>query len=105
LLKIDLDVEEEEIARKFLAIALYYSQKSFSAKVLFAEMLNVWGISSMAQVEKLGEYSFKLEFHGEEEKAKVLEGGPWRHTGDALIVVHYDGLTRPSDVCIDTIAL
>jgi hypothetical protein len=30
----------------------------------------------MAQVVKLGEYSFKLEFNKEEEKMKVLEGGP-----------------------------
>jgi hypothetical protein len=59
----------------------------------------------MAQVEKLGEYSFKLEFDKEEEKMKVLEGGPWRHKGDALIVVHYDGLTRPSEVYIDAITV
>jgi hypothetical protein len=59
----------------------------------------------MAQVKKLGEYSFKLEFDKEEEKMKVLEGGPWRHKGDALIVVHYDGLTRPSEVYIDAITV
>jgi hypothetical protein len=35
----------------------------------------------------------------------VLEGGPWRHKGDALIVVHYYGLTRLSEVRIDSIAL
>jgi hypothetical protein len=105
LLEIDLDGEEEEISRKFLAIVVYYSRKSFSAKYLFAEMMNAWGISSMGQIEKLGDYSFKLEFHKEEEKMKAVEGGPWRHKGDTLIVVHYDGMTRPSEVCIDSIGL
>jgi hypothetical protein len=37
---LEIDPEEEEIAQKFLAIVVYYSCKSFNAKVLFAEMLN-----------------------------------------------------------------
>jgi hypothetical protein len=40
VLEIDPEEEEEEIAQKFLAIAVYYSRKRFDAKVLFAEMLN-----------------------------------------------------------------
>jgi hypothetical protein len=48
---------------------------------------------------------FKLEFEKSEEKIRVIEGGPWRHKGDALIVAHYDGCTRPSEVRISNIAL
>jgi hypothetical protein len=35
----------------------------------------------------------------------MIKGGPWRHKGDALIVVHYDGLVRPSKVRIQSIGL
>jgi hypothetical protein len=49
--------------------------------------------------------TFKLEFNNEDGKRRVLEGGPRRHKGDALIVVHYYGLTRLSEVRIDSIAL
>jgi hypothetical protein len=105
LLEIDLDEEEEEISRKFLAIAVLYSRKSFNAKHLFVEMRNTWGISSMGHIEKLSDYSFKLEFHKEEEKMKAVEGGPWKHKGGTIVVVHYDGITRPSEVCIDSISL
>jgi agmatine/peptidylarginine deiminase len=59
-------------------------------------MLNAWGIPKLALVEKVGDYIFKLEFHKAKEKGRVLEGGPWRHKGDALIVTHYDGCTIPS---------
>jgi hypothetical protein len=83
---------------------VYYSCKSFSAKYLFAEMLNTWGISSMGQIEKIRDYNFKQEFQ-KEDKMKVVEGGLWRHKGDAIIVVHYDGMTRPSAVCVDSIGL
>jgi hypothetical protein len=56
-------------------------------------------------VEKLGEYSFKVEFMEDEEKRRVMDGCPWHHKGDALIIVHYDGLSRPSEVRIETIQL
>jgi hypothetical protein len=68
-------------------------------------MLNAWGIPNLVVVEKLGDYCFKLEFIKGEEKRRVVEGGPWRHKGDALIVMHYDRLAHPSEVCIDSIGL
>jgi hypothetical protein len=88
-----------------MAIAVFYSQKSYNPQFLFSDMVKAWGIPKLASMEKLGDYCFKLEFMQEEEKARVIEGGPWRHKGDALIVVHYDGSIRPSEVKIDTIQL
>jgi hypothetical protein len=86
-------------------MAIFYSRKSFNPKVLFADMLTAWGITKLSLAEKVGYYMFKLEFEKSEEKIRVLEGGLWRHKGDALIVVHYDGCTRPSEVRISNIAL
>jgi hypothetical protein len=68
-------------------------------------MVNAWGIQRLAAIKKLGDYIFKDEFISAEEKSRVLEGGPWRHKGDALIVTHYDGLVRPLEVRIKSIAL
>jgi hypothetical protein len=66
-------------------------------------MLSTRGISSLAFVEKLEDYSFKLEFkRGGEEKS--VGGGPGRHTGDTLIATHYDGWSRASEFTL-TIAL
>jgi hypothetical protein len=78
------------ISKKFLAIAVFYSRNIFSPQYLFLDMLSAQGISSLMLVEKLGDYSFKLEFNNEEEKKKVLGGRPWRHEGNALIVAHYN---------------
>jgi hypothetical protein len=68
-------------------------------------MVAAWEIQKMEAVEKVGDYNFRIQFSTEEEKNRVLEGGPWRHKGDAVIVVHYDGLTRPSEVHISSINL
>jgi hypothetical protein len=68
-------------------------------------MLLAWGIKKLGSVEKLGDYCFKLEFEKEEEKIRAIDGGLWRHRGGTLIVVHYVGLVRPSEVRIESIQL
>jgi hypothetical protein len=92
MLELDLDEEEAELSSKHMAIAVFYSRKSYNPRYLFSDMMAAWGVPKMATVENMRDYMFKLEFAKGGEKIKALEGGPWRHKGDALIVVHYDGL-------------
>jgi hypothetical protein len=47
ILEFDLEEEQDEIAQKFLAIAVYHSRKSFSAQYMFFDMLNAWGIAEL----------------------------------------------------------
>jgi hypothetical protein len=68
-------------------------------------MSSAWGIQKLAQVEKIGDYIFKIEFASVEEKQRIVERGPWRHEGDALILAHYDSLMCPSKIRILTIGL
>jgi hypothetical protein len=105
ILELDLGEDEAELSQKHLAMAIYYSCKSYNPKVLIAEMLNAWGIQKLVLAEKVGDYLFKLEFSREEEKMKVLDGGPWRHKGDVVILTNYDGFSRPSEIRITSIAL
>jgi hypothetical protein len=105
ILELDLGDADEELVKKHMAIAIYYSQKSFNPQYLFFEMMSACGIQSLASLKKIEDYTFKLEFHREEEKVRVIEGGPWRHKGDVLIVMHYDGFSRPSEIRVENIAL
>jgi hypothetical protein len=68
--------DEAEQSNKHLAMAIYYSRKSYNPRVLMTEMLNAWGIQKLVLVEKVGDYLFKMEFNKEEEKLRVLDGGP-----------------------------
>jgi hypothetical protein len=83
-----------------LGIAVYYSRKSYNPQILFSDMLTAWGIQNLAAIEKLGDFMYKIEFNHEEEKVRVIEGVPWRHKGDALLVAHCDGLLRASEIRI-----
>jgi hypothetical protein len=104
-IEIELDEEEAVESSRVLGIAVYYSKKSYNPQVLFSDMINAWHVKELNAVEKLGDYMFKIEFFKEEDMARVLEGGAWRHKGDALLVAHYDGLLRPSEIRIQSIRL
>jgi agmatine/peptidylarginine deiminase len=95
-----LGEDDDESPLQHLDMVVYYSGKSYNPKVLITEMLNAWGIQKLVLAKKVGDYLFKLEFGREEDKRRVLEGGPWRHKGDAFILTHYDGLARPSEIRI-----
>ncbi|CAN6381037.1 unnamed protein product [Urochloa humidicola] len=62
-----------------------------------------WNVESPLPVKWLGDNRFIVEFESEQQHNFVVNGGPWRHKGDALIVVLYDGFTRPSEVVIDAV--
>ncbi|KAK3141904.1 hypothetical protein QOZ80_4BG0339680 [Eleusine coracana subsp. coracana] len=86
-------------------MACIYSKKSFHPRTMFEDMKLAWGIPDLAPVEKLADKVFLVSFASDEEKKRVVEGGPWRHKGDTLIVVAHDRLVRPSEVKIHSIAL
>ncbi|CAN6320039.1 unnamed protein product [Urochloa humidicola] len=68
-------------------------------------MIIAWRLDRLRPVRKLEGNRFIIEFETEDEYNYVINGGPWKHKGDALIVVPYDGITRPSEVIIDSVNL
>lgn len=95
------DVEEESRVQ-WLAVARFYSARIVKARAMFAELSNAWGEVCFREI---GDNRFLLEFASENSLNIALSGGPWKFRGDALIVVRYDGLSRLSDVVIDSIPL
>jgi hypothetical protein len=88
---IDPTVEEGAQAPVWFAMARYYS-RILNPKGLFDEMGATWRLERPIMVIKLDENKFILEFDTEHHYQYALNGGPWRHKGDALIMVPYDGL-------------
>ncbi|TVU12618.1 hypothetical protein EJB05_46269, partial [Eragrostis curvula] len=103
--EVDLGEMEEETKNKWWAIARYYSSKAYNVRGLFAEMSRHWGLTEQIQAKNLNLNRFMLEFNSEKLFKYVTNGGPWKHKGDALIVVPYDGWSKPSEVCIESISL
>ncbi|CAL4995993.1 unnamed protein product [Urochloa decumbens] len=66
-------------------------------------MEKAWHAKRPLPVQRLENNRYIMEFESEHMYNYVLNGGPWRHKGDALIVVSYDGFCRPSEVVIDAV--
>jgi hypothetical protein len=91
VVQFDLENEDVQAEAKSLVMAGFYSGKKYNVGGLFEEMRVAWGLQSMNPVQVLGDNKFLLKFDSEVIKQHVLQGGPWRHKGDGLIVVAYDG--------------
>ncbi|CAN6301468.1 unnamed protein product [Urochloa humidicola] len=66
-------------------------------------MEKAWNASRTLSVQRLENNRFIIELESVQMYNFVIHGGPWRHKGDALIVVPYDGFRRPSEVVIDAV--
>jgi hypothetical protein len=98
----DPAADADQQAPIWFAMARFYSSIQ-NPRGLFEEMGAAWRLERPITVRKLGDNRFILEFDSEQHYLYALNGGPWRHKGDALIVVPYDGVSRPSEVVIDSI--
>lgn len=48
---------------------------------------------------------FIITFSVEGDYNFVLQGGPWIHRGDALLVAEFDGLTCPSKILLNSVPI
>jgi hypothetical protein len=83
-------------------VARYYSSHSFPVNVFFADLFRIWGDGTARDV---GNNRYLLEFSTENSLDFAIRGGPWSFRGDAVIMVRYDGLTKLSEVAIESIPL
>ncbi|CAN6171060.1 unnamed protein product [Urochloa humidicola] len=99
----DFDPQEgkEDEPLRWFAMARFYSSQS--SRGLFDEMAKAWNASRPIPMQGLENNRYIIEFESEVLYNFVINGGPWRHKGDGLIVVPYDGLRRPSEVVIDAV--
>jgi hypothetical protein len=73
--------------------------------VYWCDLVNKRKMSAQTQNRCTRINRYLLEFPMERALNFVLSKGPWTSKGDALLVVRYDGLSRMSEVVIDTILL
>ncbi|KAK3140075.1 hypothetical protein QOZ80_5AG0395280 [Eleusine coracana subsp. coracana] len=104
---IDIDIVStaEELKGRWLTVALFYSNQRVNPKNLFLDMSAAWGLRSLAIVRDIDRNKFLVELDSAKTFEYVTKGGPWRYKGEALIVVPYDGVSKATDLVINSIAL
>ncbi|KAK3165511.1 hypothetical protein QOZ80_1AG0034070 [Eleusine coracana subsp. coracana] len=107
---IDIDVADVEAAvdglkSRWLVIGLFYTKMRYNPRYLWEDISVTWGLKVPAPVRELEQNRFLIEFDCERTFNFVTTGGPWRHKGEAFIVVPYDGVSRATEMSINSIAL
>lgn len=102
---IEVVIEEEEVqkAGQWTILARFYSLKSPNLAALFEDMRRAWRLRSDMTYKSLRDNLFIISFGAEGDYRFVIQGGPWIHRGDALLVAEFDGITCPSKVTLDVI--
>jgi hypothetical protein len=107
----DIVFEEEgplsaEVTR-WLAIARVFTEGEYSSFWFFKNMRSAWDLSQDVKIRSLDKNLHTLQFTclatqkkftclGDWER--VMEGGPWQFRGNPMLIVPYDGFTKPSEI-------
>ena len=71
------DEEAVQMQPRWMAVARYYSGKTYLTWGLFNELNSVWGKEETIPVRKLGDKKFLVQFDSERLWKRVIGGGPW----------------------------
>lgn len=94
---IEVNIEEDEMkqAAQWTTLARFYSMRIPNQTALFDGMSRAWRLRADMNYKSLRDNLFIISFKSEGDYKFVLQGGPWLHKGDALLVAEFDGLTPP----------
>ncbi|BAH93890.1 Os07g0417800, partial [Oryza sativa Japonica Group] len=101
------NIEDEEIKQDgiWTVLARFYSLRNPNQTALFEDMSRAWRLRSDMTHKSLRDNLFIITFSTEGDYKFVLQGGPWLHKGDALLVAAFDGLTCPSKIPLETVPI
>lgn len=93
------------MCRKWTILARFYSLKFPNQVALFEDMGRAWRLRAEMSYKSLKDNLFIVTFNAEGDHKFVLQGGPWIHRGDALIVADFNGLLSPSMVPLESVPI
>lgn len=100
-----LEDDEVQLAGQWTVLSRFYSLRSPNQAALFDDMKRAWRLRANMKVKSLRDNMFIITFSSEGDYNFVLQGGPWLHRGDALLVAKFDGLTSPSMVPLEFVPI
>lgn len=104
---VEIEIEENEVqkAGQWTILARFYSLKFPNQSALFEDMRRAWRLRAEMSYKSLKDNLFIVSFNAEGDYNFVLQGDPWLHRGDALLVAEFNGLLNPSMVNLDTVPI
>jgi hypothetical protein len=89
-------------ATRCLAIAKVCTDRGFSDFWFYKNMRTAWDLAQEVKFRSLENNLYTMQFSCLGDWDKVMEGGPWTFRGHPVLMVAYDGFTKPSEIELNT---
>lgn len=80
---------------RFLLIGKLLANKPYNKEALKRTMTNLWKPKARVTIVDIGHDRFSFAFPSQDERTKILSGGPWLFDGFLLALAEADGTTNP----------
>ena len=92
-----------EVAVRWMAIARVHTPKNYSQYWFFKNMRAAWDLAHDVKFRPLEDNLYTLQFFCLGDWERVMQEGPWNFRGNTVIITPYDGVTKPTEVNLDTL--
>jgi len=102
----DVVVEDDELpkeATRWMALARIHTDKPYSQYWFFKNMRAAWDLAYDVKFRPLEDNLYTLQFFCLGDWERVMQEGLWNFRGNAVIITPYDGVTKPTEVKLDTL--
>ena len=90
-------------AARWMAVARVHIDKSYSQYWFFRNMRAAWDLARDVKFCPLEDNLYTLQFFCMGDWERVMQEGPWNFRGNAVVIMPYDSITKPTKVKVDTI--
>ena len=100
----DVVVDEKEVpkeAARWVTLARVNTNKTYIKTWFYRNMRAAWDIAQESKFRPLEDNLYTVQFTCLGDWEWVMQDGPWNFRGDAVILVPYDGVTKPSLIKLD----
>ncbi|XBI37081.1 hypothetical protein VPH35_122491 [Triticum aestivum] len=87
---------EEDL--QWMILVRVHIDKTFSNYRFFRNMKSTWDLARKVQIKTLEENLFIMQFDCLGDWERVTLGGPWHFRGNPVIIVPYDGYSKPTSI-------
>lgn len=99
------DIEELKAKARWTVLAKVNSSKPFSHSVFLDRMKYAWSLARDVSFKAIEENLFVFQFSYLGDWRKVMDEGPWFFRGNVVLLEEYDGITKPSKVKLNKLAI
>ena len=98
----DVVVEQEDPlppeTTRWMAIARVHTEKKYSQYGFYKTMRATWDLAPPVQFRPWEENLYTMQFSCLGDWERVTQGGAWHFRGNPVIIVPYDGYSKPTSI-------